>query len=263
MVCFRKWKVSEIWEKTLISKQWQPCCGSGSWICIDFLVSWIHGRIQVGFSWRSDLFHFWPRDKYTVLLLAIKKNLNFFFNLKMLQKNLNFFFNLKMLQLLTIKSLVPDPQWLGRIAIEKNVDPKLRSLNMHKQKVVHRQMSFCLLCLLCFSYMLFGLLLVKTIKLLQLEKNLISFESKNAIDLSLGLHKGRPSYRRSLQPSKENIQHFKTWKFLYFFCGSFFALLSGFRIRIRIRIHWPDWIRIHTLSYLFVTVQGQRLDPDS
>ena len=28
--------------------------------------------------------------------------------------------------------------------------------------------------------------------------------------LSLGLHKGRPSYRRSLPPSKENIQHFKT-----------------------------------------------------
>ncbi len=30
--------------------------------------------------------------------------------------------------------------------------------------------------------------------------------------LSLGFHKGRPSYRRSLQLSKENIQHFKTWK---------------------------------------------------
>jgi hypothetical protein len=35
--------------------------------------------------------------------------------------------------------------------------------------------------------------------------------------LSLGLHKGHPSYRRSLQPSKENIQHFKTWSFLTFF----------------------------------------------
>ncbi len=35
--------------------------------------------------------------------------------------------------------------------------------------------------------------------------------------LSLGLHKGRPSYRRSLQPSKEYIQHFKTWKFRTFF----------------------------------------------
>jgi hypothetical protein len=31
-----------------------------------------------------------------------------------------------------------------------------------------------------------------------------------AIYLSLGFHKGRPSYRRSLQPSKENIQYLKT-----------------------------------------------------
>ncbi len=30
-----------------------------------------------------------------------------------------------------------------------------------------------------------------------------------AIYLALVLHKGRPSYRRSLQLSKENIQHFK------------------------------------------------------
>jgi hypothetical protein len=36
------------------------------------------------------------------------------------------------------------------------------------------------------------------------------FKSKIAIYLSLGLHKGCPSYRRSLQPSKETIQHFKT-----------------------------------------------------
>jgi hypothetical protein len=28
--------------------------------------------------------------------------------------------------------------------------------------------------------------------------------------LSLALHAGKKSYRRSLQPSKENIQHFKT-----------------------------------------------------
>jgi hypothetical protein len=33
---------------------------------------------------------------------------------------------------------------------------------------------------------------------------------KIAIYLSRGLHEGRPSYRRSLQPSKENIKHFKT-----------------------------------------------------
>jgi hypothetical protein len=40
-------------------------------------------------------------------------------------------------------------------------------------------------------------------------KFFILFSTKIAIYLSLGLHKGRPSYRRSLQPSKENIQHFK------------------------------------------------------
>jgi hypothetical protein len=59
--------------------------------------------------------------------------------------------------------------------------------------------------------------------------------------LALGLHKGRPIYRRSLQISKENIQHFKTWNFLifFYFCGSFFPSW------IRIRIHWPDWILIH------------------
>ncbi len=46
----------------------------------------------------------------------------------------------------------------------------------------------------------------------------------------LGLQKGCTTYRRSLQPSKENIHHFKTWKFLTFFyiCESFF----------------PSWIRI-------------------
>jgi hypothetical protein len=42
--------------------------------------------------------------------------------------------------------------------------------------------------------------------------NLISIFliKKIAIYLSLGLHKGRPSYRRSLQPSKENIHYLKT-----------------------------------------------------
>jgi hypothetical protein len=40
--------------------------------------------------------------------------------------------------------------------------------------------------------------------------NFYSFDQKIAIYLSLGLHKGRPSYRRSLQLSKENIQYLKT-----------------------------------------------------
>jgi hypothetical protein len=54
------------------------------------------------------------------------------------------------------------------------------------------------------------------------------FLSKIAIYLSLGLHKGRPSYRRSLQPSKEN-QHLKTWNFFTFlyFCRSLCPPGSG------------------------------------
>ncbi len=40
---------------------------------------------------------------------------------------------------------------------------------------------------------------------------LFFFWSKTAVYLSLGLHKLYPSYRRSLQFSKEAIQHFKTW----------------------------------------------------
>ncbi len=72
------------------------------------------------------------------------------------------------------------------------------------------------------------------------------FQSKTTIYLSPGLHKGRPSYKRSLQLSKENIQHFKTWNFLLFstFLGHFCPPGSGSGFRIRIRIHWPDWIRI-------------------
>jgi hypothetical protein len=62
-------------------------------------------------------------------------------------------------------------------------------------------------------------------------ENLISiFLIKNCILLIPRIHKGRPSYRRSLQPSKENIQYLKTWKFwtFFYFCGSFL----------------PSWIRI-------------------
>ncbi len=77
-------------------------------------------------------------------------------------------------------------------------------------------------------------------------KKITSFGSKTTSDLSLCLHKGRPSYRRSFQLSKESIQHFKTWNFLIFstFVGHFCPPGSGSGFRIRIRIHWPDWIRI-------------------
>jgi hypothetical protein len=40
------------------------------------------------------------------------------------------------------------------------------------------------------------------------EKKLL--RSEIALHISLDLHKERLSYRRSLEPSKENIQHFKT-----------------------------------------------------
>ncbi len=75
------------------------------------------------------------------------------------------------------------------------------------------------------------------------------FGSKTTVYLSLGLHKGRPSYRRSLQPSKENIQYFKTWNFLIIFLFLWTFLPSW--IRIRIRTHWPDWIRINKQNQFF------------
>ncbi len=67
----------------------------------------------------------------------------------------------------------------------------------------------------------------------------ISFWSKVVIYLSLGLHKGRPSYRRSLQPSKENIQHFKTWNLCFLhFLGNF--CLAGSRPGSRLRIRGTE-----------------------
>jgi hypothetical protein len=65
--------------------------------------------------------------------------------------------------------------------------------------------------------------------------NFYHLEQKLLFFLSLGLHKGRPSYRRSLQPSKENIQYLKPWKFWtfkFYFCVSFL----------------PSWIRIRNLN---------------
>jgi hypothetical protein len=55
---------------------------------------------------------------------------------------------------------------------------------------------------------------------LQLKKKItFFFGSKATICLSLGLHKERPSYRRSLQLSKEAIPHFKTFStFVGHFC---------------------------------------------
>jgi len=66
----------------------------------------------------------------------------------------------------------------------------------------------------------------KNWKILQLKKKLFLLP-KIAIYLFLGLYKRRSSYRRSLQPSKENIQHFKNIKFLCFlFLWVIFALMD-------------------------------------
>jgi hypothetical protein len=60
------------------------------------------------------------------------------------------------------------------------------------------------------------------------------FRSEIAICLSLGLHKGRPNYRRSLQPSKE-ITSIQKIKFVncFLFSGSFL----------------PSWIRIRNTDF--------------
>jgi hypothetical protein len=82
----------------------------------------------------------------------------------------------------------------------------------------------------------------------KLQKNLhtklIYFWLIIAIYLSLGLHKRRSSYSRSLQLSKENIQHFKTWNFC---TRNFFQFLGSF-LPSWIRIHLPDWIQIQSES---------------
>jgi hypothetical protein len=74
-------------------------------------------------------------------------------------------------------------------------------------------------------------------------KNMLIFSRKLNF-LSLGLRNGRPSYRRSLQPSKENIQQLKKWYFeLFLFQWVFFALLDPELAdqnqweSVRIRIH--------------------------
>jgi hypothetical protein len=70
------------------------------------------------------------------------------------------------------------------------------------------------------------------------EKKIIFIWSNIAFYLSLGLHKGRPSYIRSLHPSEENISHFKiTWIF-FPFVGLFGPPGSGSRSSR------PKWMRI-------------------
>ncbi len=83
-------------------------------------------------------------------------------------------------------------------------------------------------------------------KIYRWKKKFFWINDYGTIYLSLGLHKGRPIYRRSLQVSKESNLHFKIWNFFifFYFCGSFCPPGSGYGFPIRIRVHWPDWIRI-------------------
>ncbi len=99
-------------------------------------------------------------------------------------------------------------------------------------------------------------LMTKNWKKFTATKNYILFRSKSTIYLSQGLQKGRPSFRRSLQPSKENSQNFKTWNFLifFYFYGSFFP--SWIRIGIPDPLTWlypdPIRIRIRNTARLFI-----------
>ncbi len=71
------------------------------------------------------------------------------------------------------------------------------------------------------------LFMTKNWKNWQLTKFFFFFRSKIAIYLSLDLHKGRPNYRRSLQPSKENVHTWKheiSWHFSFLWV--IFALLD-------------------------------------
>jgi hypothetical protein len=62
--------------------------------------------------------------------------------------------------------------------------------------------------------------MTKNFKKMYSWKNVIFLWSKIAVYISLGFPKGCPNYKRSLQPYKD--------------------------IRVRIRIHWPDWIPIQS-----------------
>ncbi len=78
------------------------------------------------------------------------------------------------------------------------------------------------------------------------------FGSKTTNYLSLGLHKVSPSYVRSLQLSKENIQHFKTWNFLIFiyFPGSFYGSGSATLVSL---------VSVHILRVLGLEVSEWKL----
>jgi len=79
----------------------------------------------------------------------------------------------------------------------------------------------------------YGVLMIKIVKFYKWFKKKPSFLINILIYFSIDLDEWRPSYwRRSLQPSIENIQHFKTWNF-FFFYFSWSCLPFWFRTRIQ------------------------------
>jgi hypothetical protein len=73
--------------------------------------------------------------------------------------------------------------------------------------------------------------------------------------LFLILYEGLPRYRRTLQPSKENIQEFNTSNFSLFYVG---ILPTWIRIRTGCLIHRPNggwiqswWVPIHVIEFFF------------
>jgi hypothetical protein len=65
--------------------------------------------------------------------------------------------------------------------------------------------------------------------------------TKLSIYLSLGLPKGRPGYRKCLQPLTENLQHLQKIKFIEFF--QFLLVTFALLYPDLIRIQSGQWIR--------------------
>ncbi len=105
-------------------------------------------------------------------------------------------------------------------------------------------------------------LMTKMWQKIPLKKEFIFFWLKIAIYFALCLHKGRPSCRRSLQPSKENIQHFKKLNLFTFF--NFCELVLPSWIRIQSGSFYPNLLRSilwETSNYLISKGRFCQLKP--
>ncbi len=84
--------------------------------------------------------------------------------------------------------------------------------------------------------------------------------------LSLNLHKGRPSYRRSLQPAKNSIRHIKTIPYISSLFCHFGSPGSGSDPRIQIqppKTNTVKTIHFFTISMFFFFVHPYMdADPD-